>query len=213
MSTIDKIERFFDSVAPQYDGILADNGWPANDMLRDRLVDDEMPIGNALDLGAGTGLSSEVILDAAQPGQLVAVDISTEMLEHLKRRCNNDPRVIISRMAIGQFLAETQSRFDLVVAIGLLHFLLNPQSVIAGVARVLDNRGRFVFTYDPFLPGHPIHGEEQTTYDVTVYRKSPEQVGDDLRQSGLKVIESQSFIPKPNGDTEYQSVFVVAGKS
>lgn len=211
MSSIGEVESFFDKAAPRYDGILTGNGWPANAMLRDTLAG-EMPVDNALDLGAGTGLSTEVILDVAQPRLLVAVDISTGMLEHLKRRCNNDTRIVISRMAISQFLTETHSRFDLVVAIGLLHFLPEPRTAISGVARVLNDRGHFVFTYDPFLPGHPTNGEDQTMYDVTVYRNPSEQIEDNLRQNDLKVIENRFFIPKPNSDTDYQGAFVVAKK-
>lgn len=132
--------------------------------------------------------------------------------ERLRNRSSRDPRSIAARWAIGQCLARPQSRFDLVTAIGLLHFLPEPQTTISGVARILNNGGRFMFTYDPFIPGHPIHGEEQTTYDLTVYRKAPEDIEASLRQSGLEMVSDRSFVAQPNGNTDYLGRFVVARK-
>lgn len=249
MSTVGEVERFFDAVAPRYEEIVSGNGWPANDMLRAEL--ETIPrVDQALDLGAGTGLSSEAILHAAHPGCVVAVDVSIEMLEQLRHRCNGHPRLVVARMAVDRFLTDTQSkihsseirgrlrdrcnsdlrrkgtsrvigqflgrvpsRFDLVSAIGLFHFLPKPQEAIGEVAGILGSNGRFIFTYDPFMPGHPIHGERQTTYDLTVYRSTPEDIENGLRQSGLEVMSDRSFVAQPTGNIEYQGRFVVARKS
>jgi predicted TPR repeat methyltransferase len=248
MNTVSEVERFFDNTAPRYDEIVGGNGWPANDMLSEELATAQR-IDQVLDLGAGTGLSSEVILRKAYPRCVVAVDVSTEMLEQLRRRCGQHPRLVIAKMAIdrfladtqskidsteirgrlrdrcnkypgpmvarkavGQFLGGTQSRFDLVVAIGLFHFLPEPQQTIAEVARILTGNGQFVFTYDPYIPGHPTNGERQIAYDLTVYRSAPDDINDSLHRNGLEVVSNRIFSPQPNGNAEYQSGFVVARK-
>jgi predicted TPR repeat methyltransferase len=210
MSNINEVARVFDNTAPRYDDILAGYGWPVNDMLSAKLIGTG-PVHNALDPGAGTGLSTRVILDTVQPHSLVAVDVSEAMLERLRQRCN-DPRLVVAKMAIDQFLAATQSKYDLVVAMGLLHFLQEPSQTISAVARVLNDRGRFIFTYDPYLPGHPIHGERQTTYDLTIYRNAPAEIEESLGQSGLEIVSDQCFAPQPEGNTAYRSHFVVARK-
>jgi SAM-dependent methyltransferase len=251
LSTLSEVEHFFDQVASNYDRIVGGNGWPANDILRQEL-DKIRGIDYALDLGAGTGLSVETILAAAVPRCVVAVDVSSEMLEQLRRRCSQHPELLITRAAVDRFLTlvETkitstgirarlrdrcnrrpgptvrvravdqfrgaiQSRFDLVTAIGLLHFLPGPQPTNIGAARVLRNGGRFLFTYDPFISGHPANGEKQTTYDsgVTVYRSTPAEIERAIRQSGLKIVSDQLFVPQPNGNTEYRCRFVVAQRS
>lgn len=251
MSTLSEVEHFFDQGASSYDRIVGGNGWPANDMLRRELA--SVPrVDYAIDLGAGTGLSVEAILSAAVPRCVVAVDVSSGMLEQLRHRCGQHPGLFTTRAAVDRFLALTQaqitsteirtrlrnrcnprpgamnrgravdqfqggisSRFDLVTAIGLLHFLSEPQLVMTGVARVLRGGGRFLFTYDPFIAGHPANGEKQTTYDsgVTVYRSTPAEVVGAVRHSGLELVSDRSFIPQPRGNKEYQCRFVVAQKS
>jgi len=218
MSTVGEVEQAYDNVAPKYDEIVGGNGWPANDMLREELAGMQR-IGNVLDLGAGTGLTSEAVLEAADARCVIAVDISTQMLKQLhnrcgrhpsltiarmavqgfltntntkihsteirgrlRERCNNDPKRMAGRKAIGQFLGRVPTRFDLVVAVGLFHFLPEPQRTIAEVGKVLTHNGQFIFTYDPFIPGHPTNGERQTAYDVTVYRSAPNDIEEDLAQ-------------------------------
>jgi predicted TPR repeat methyltransferase len=246
MSNAGEVERFFDDIAPRYPSIIGSNGWPANDMLCEELVANPQRVDLALDLGAGTGLSTDAIVRGANPRHIIAADISRAMLEQLshphtqhpeiviarmaidrfmagfqsvfegerlRNRSNSDPRLIVSRWAMGRFFAHPHTRFDLITAIGLLHFLPNPQSVISSVARILNGRGRFIFTYDPFIAEHPIHGEAQTTYNLTVYRSAPVDIEDALRRNGLGVVSDRPFVPQPNGNTEYQARFVVARKS
>jgi predicted TPR repeat methyltransferase len=137
---------------------------------------------------------------------------SAEIRTRLRDRRNQRPRPKVGRRPVDQFRGGMQSRFDLVTAIGLLHFLPRPQEVIAGVARVLSSNGQFMFTYDPFIPGHPTNGERQTTYDLTVYRSTPEDIESAVRRSGLEIVSDRSFVPQPNGNTEYRCRFVVVQK-
>jgi len=118
LSTVHEIEHFFDALAPRYDEIVGANGWPVNDMLREELA--AIPrVDQALDLGAGTGLSSETIL-RSHPGCVIAVDVSTEMLEQLRRRCNEYPGLVVARMAVDRFLTDTQSKINSSELIGRL---------------------------------------------------------------------------------------------
>jgi predicted TPR repeat methyltransferase len=137
---------------------------------------------------------------------------SAETRRQLHDRSNKGPGQIAPRHDVGQFLGKPPRRLDLVTAIGLLHFLPDSRPTMAGVAGVLNSSGRFIFTYDPFIPGHPIHGEKQTTYDVTVYRSAPDDIENALHRSGLEVVSDRPFVPQPNGNTAYQNRFVVARK-
>ncbi|HSW98239.1 MAG TPA: methyltransferase [Candidatus Saccharimonadales bacterium] len=207
MSEIEAVERVFNDAAPQYDDTISANGWPAHNMLGEALAI-QHPVKHALDLGAGTGLSSDVILEVTQPERITAVDISEAMLERLQRRHEGDPRLTIVKMAIERFLAETPVRFDLAVAMGVAHFIRDFDVVISGVARVLNDEGRFIFTYNPFISGHPTQGESRSTSGLTFYRRSPADIENALDRSGFKVVSNQLFA----ANREHQNGFVVAKK-
>lgn len=211
MSHATEVEQFFDHEAPRYDAFVDAVGWPPNEILADHLHESPS-VTAALDLGAGTGLTTETILNATTAQRVTAVDFSAGMYNLLQERFGYNRRVTLARMAIEGFLAKTRSRFDLVTAMGLFHFLPDPDVAISGVARVIKNDGQFMFTFDPLLPGHSIHGEAHTRYGVTVYRNSPQDIHTSLQQNGFEVLSSHLFAPQPDGNIAYRNGFVVARK-
>jgi trans-aconitate methyltransferase len=88
-----------------------------------------------LDLGCGHGVLMEVI--GARGCTVVGVDSSKEMIA----ACTE--KGLDARVVDGESLA-FQNEFDAVFSNAALHWMKNPDAVIAGVARALKPKGRFV---------------------------------------------------------------------
>jgi len=78
-----------------------------------------MPSGSALDLGAGNGRNSIYLL--SKSFEVTSVDASEEGLNILKQKAGNTDKLKTVAHDITKF--ETDKKFNLVLAIGLLHFL------------------------------------------------------------------------------------------
>ncbi|MGI9434766.1 MAG: class I SAM-dependent methyltransferase [Geminicoccaceae bacterium] len=88
-----------------------------------------------LDLGCGDGVLTETLVAAGV--HVLGVDASAEMIEAAKARGLN-----VRRLAAEQL--DLDAEFDAVFSNAALHWMLDPDAVIAGVARALKPGGRFV---------------------------------------------------------------------
>lgn len=90
-----------------------------------------------LDIGCGTGhLTAEI---AASGAETTGIDSSAEMIAEARK---NFPQVRFEVMDAGSIRLE--ETFDAVFSNAALHWIKEPESVIAGIARVLEPGGRFV---------------------------------------------------------------------
>lgn len=90
-----------------------------------------------LDLGCGTGHLTEQI--AASGATVVGVDKSAEMIEQARQK---HPAISFEVMDARE-LALAQP-FDAVFSNATLHWITEPEKVIAGIAKILRSGGRFV---------------------------------------------------------------------
>jgi len=80
---------------------------------------DYVSSGKALDLGVGNGRNATYLL--SKSFEVTGVDISEEGIKILKQKFPHHPKL---KLIIADVLSfETKEKFDLVCAIGLLHFL------------------------------------------------------------------------------------------
>jgi trans-aconitate methyltransferase len=110
-------------------GFVAQLGSPLLDLLQPQAGE------RILDLGCGEGALTEKL--AASGAEVVGVDASPEQIAAACRR-GLDARVVN-----GEALAFTRE-FDAVMSNAALHWMLNPDAVLQGVARALKPGGRFV---------------------------------------------------------------------
>jgi trans-aconitate methyltransferase len=96
---------------------------------------DPKPGERILDLGCGDGVLTEKLVAAG--AKVVGVDASAEMITAAKAR-GLDAHVVD-----GQALT-FNAEFDAVFSNAALHWMLNPEPVVAGVYRALKPGGRFV---------------------------------------------------------------------
>ncbi|HZM64107.1 MAG TPA: L-histidine N(alpha)-methyltransferase [Candidatus Saccharimonadales bacterium] len=212
MTTAIEIANHYNDIAQGYNNIVGGNGWSAPTKLAEVLREDSMAVHRAIDLGAGTGLSTEVILQETSAEHIVAVDISAKMLQQLLENCAYNTRITTEETTVVDYLRKTPLTFDLVVALGLIHLQRKIEPVFSGIAGVTSDNAQLIFTYDPYISEHRIHGTRETRYGLTSYRRTAEEIEDCLYKNGFGVVRYEPFAPRPNVEPEYESRFVVAKK-
>ena len=110
-------------------GFVAELGSPLLDLLQPQ------PGERILDLGCGEGALTEKLVAAG--AEVVGVDASPEQIEAARRRG------LDARVMNGEALTFDRA-FDAVLSNAALHWMLNPDAVLQGVARALKPGGRFV---------------------------------------------------------------------
>jgi len=135
-----------------------------------------------LDIGSGAGNSVVPLLKLCPDAQVVASDLSVELLVLLKQVV--DRQGFRQRCGLLQLNAEEldfrPECFDLVVGAAILHHLILPERTVQGCARILKPGGHAMF-FEPFEAGNAILS--------LIYR-------DILRHSGLPALapEVRSFV-------------------
>jgi SAM-dependent methyltransferase len=118
-----------------------------------------------LDAGCGSGFHSLLLARAVPRGEVVAVDVSTEMLDRLRRNAVHerlDERIRVLR-ADGLDLPLPEGSFDRALSAAVWHHLDDPQAACDELVRVLEPGGRVVVSdllvapsggAGPAIPGH-----------------------------------------------------------
>jgi predicted TPR repeat methyltransferase len=213
MSDIEKIVKWYDVDAPAYDNRIVKSGWLGNRVLRQAFHDFPQAPRTMLDLGAGTGNTIGVVRETADPERIVAVDISEGMLDRLREKYSDDPKILIARKAVEVFLAESDEQFDLVTAIAVMQYFPDQPGVIADIATRLHDGGYAMFTYDPPITGDPIQEKRyDPADDGAAYRIPGNEVEDAVRENGLVVVRNELYRARPGDESGYTANFVVAKK-
>ncbi|MFC5233343.1 class I SAM-dependent methyltransferase [Pseudonocardia zijingensis] len=126
-----------------------------------RLLHLSSPVGLALDLGCGTGMSTRAVKSIAE--QVVAVDASRPMLE----QAAPSPGVAYIQ-AKAERLPVRGDVAELVVTAAAFHWF-DQDAVLAEVGRVLRPGGAFV-TYTDFFSGNPRDATACTEWLAETYR-------------------------------------------
>ncbi|MEE8623752.1 MAG: class I SAM-dependent methyltransferase, partial [Acidiferrobacterales bacterium] len=102
-----------------------------------------LPDMGVLELGCGTG--STAIAHAPYVKHILAIDISSKMIEIAQGKADakNVENVTFMRSTIDEFSASDQT-FDAVLGLSILHLLDNKEEVIAKVHKMLKLDGIFV---------------------------------------------------------------------
>jgi tRNA (cmo5U34)-methyltransferase len=100
---------------------------------------------NVLDLGAGTGLFSQLVLEKHPRAQFVLVDIAPKMLDLARERFAPHPDQFTYRVADYRECAEADA-YDLIISSLSIHHLTDPQkaSLFADAFRALKPGGIFI---------------------------------------------------------------------
>lgn len=97
------------------------------------------PGGAWLDVGAGTGILTQVILQQASPAKVIGVDSSPEYIEFARQRIQDD-RVEFTVGDAAQIVGES-AQFDAAVAGLVLNFVPAPDQVAQNMVQAVRNGG------------------------------------------------------------------------
>ncbi|MCI4663928.1 MAG: methyltransferase [Neomegalonema sp.] len=154
------VAALFDQHSEVFDSLLVDQlGYDVPLLMRERLLDVAPgPYEKSLDLGCGTGLSTEAVEDVAK--HRTGVDMSTGMLEAA------DEKELFDTLFVGDaegFLssdrAEAGAPWDLIIALDMLPYLGDLKPLFDGVARRITSKGVFAFSSET-LPDEAFEGRD-----------------------------------------------------
>jgi len=144
----DRVARLYDRVAAVWDRTA---GGAAAEHFRRLVKWYARPGARVLDVGAGTGRTIALLLDRSEPGCLVGIDLSAEMLGQARARLV-DPRVHLVRADATRlpFLDDT---FDVVTSMWMLETLPEPLAGVRELLRALQPDGTVLTCFSTLPPG------------------------------------------------------------
>ncbi len=186
--------QYFDSHAASYDDYTADNAWTPNQYLAgvlDTLTAEGVEVRSALDLGAGTGQTLEVVRAAFPQARLTASDVSPAML---RRAALKAPDARFEVADIASHVAGLAESFDLVTAVGCLEMVEDLMTVLPRLMRHINPGGHLALTIEALVDGlgaehashaHPGTGEPRWRHAWSTARLLQALPGGQLRSSHL----------------------------
>ncbi|MDT8446204.1 MAG: methyltransferase domain-containing protein [bacterium] len=104
----------------------------------------DLPEGEALELGAGTGLVSEFMAQKLAPRPLTITDLSQAMLLHCQEKLGDRPGLSYERRDASLPLAE--ARYALILSALALQWLPDPYAGLKNYCRALVPGGKLIFS-------------------------------------------------------------------
>jgi ubiquinone/menaquinone biosynthesis C-methylase UbiE len=138
----DRLARHYDAALPLWRALVVAPAWEA----MGRLLAEHVPPGGAvLDAGTGTGEAVRLVLDRANPGRVVGVDLSRGMLRAARKKIG-DPRVTWTQRDI-LALPYPDRSFDVVVSTWTLETLADPRRAVGEFLRVVKDDGYVIYAF------------------------------------------------------------------
>lgn len=152
----------YKDIASEYDNMVKQYNWQAPEMIYKYLSVVVQKHTKMLDIGAGTGISSERFRD--KQVEIYGLDNSDELIEVCKSKGIFKEVLLID--ILKDRLPYPDLTFDYVVCSGVFHFFSYLEDIFEKVCNVLKKGGYFTFTVidnnennDPFL-SKPSNGTE-----------------------------------------------------
>jgi predicted TPR repeat methyltransferase len=153
MNQTEEHRRYFDAQADSYDDYTGDGAWIPNHYLAgvlETLVADRVEVRTALDLGAGTGQTLEVVRAAFPQATLWACDVSAAMLQRAALRV---PDAHFEVADVSSHVAGLTESFDLVTAVGCLELVYDLMTVLPQLMHHVNPGGHLALTIEALIEG------------------------------------------------------------
>ncbi len=201
----DCVLQIFRDFSSHYDTKMRDNlSYQAPERLQELI---RAAIGDArcleiLDIGCGTGLAGVGLKERA--ASLVGIDLSPEMIEHARERGIYDQLEVAE---ITEWLDQTESQFDLIVACDCLVYFGDLQPVAVLAARRLKPGGCFAFTTE--------RGEKFPFHltDSGRYTHHPDHVRAIAASAGLTIVRLEEGFLRTERGVEVTGLLALLRKS
>jgi predicted TPR repeat methyltransferase len=207
-----------DNFAVYYDEYIAKSNWYGPQMLFGLLTDYIKPNDNLLDLGIGTGLSSQPFFNAGL--KIYGVDGSDEMIKICQKKGITEDIKIAN---LENFKSPYGlSLFDHAISVGVFHLIGDLKSIFSEVSRSLHKDSTFSFTIneykkqmsDSFVETiiEGVYCKPNDESGIIVFQHSLKYILQLLKQFNFKLILNTEFLAYRNTETKgeyYFSVFIV----
>ncbi|MET0918965.1 MAG: tetratricopeptide repeat protein [Burkholderiales bacterium] len=178
------VEGLFDGYAADFQSHVVDTlGYRGFEVLLKPLLDAGKRYRHVLDLGCGTGLCGPLI--APQGDVIDGVDVSSAMLEQARKL--GVYRELV-HADLGEFLAVTASRLDLILAADVFVYVGDLAAVFRSARRILEPGGCLAFTVELAKTGHDIQLLPSLRYAHSeAYIR---RLADEARFTGVRISEA-----------------------
>jgi len=158
-----------------------------------------------LEIGAGTGRATFYLAQAG--AQVLATDISSEMLDVAKKRFSETPfeqKIAFRQLSIFDLNIDLTG-YDYVVALNVLSRLSNPEAALVHIAKKMSPECRFLFSFNclssVLLPSALIVNIRRKSLfrSVTSRWYTPARIERFCKMAGLEVLAWQGnhYVPNP----------------
>ena len=149
------VRDYFNWLAVMYDETTAACEWSAPQHIGNAALGFVRPGDLVLDLGCGTGQSCKPFLDHGC--KCVGLDFAPAMLAEAQRK---HPEISLIRADLDEPYGwpVPEHTFSLCISAGVYECLADPVGFLARARMHLQRSGWLVFTFDEFVPGHPVQG-------------------------------------------------------
>lgn len=127
-----------------YDGLTS--FYPYKKLLNQVIRRLDVDGGHILDLGAGTGNLSRLVLSESQNVEVVAVDSSATMVHKAKRKLANKRAEVVKSDLLDYLIDQPASSFDRVAMVNVLYAFPEREELWENLIRVIKPNGRVVIT-------------------------------------------------------------------
>jgi predicted TPR repeat methyltransferase len=178
------VEALFDDYAADFQSHVVENlGYRGFEVLLKPLLDAGKRCGHALDLGCGTGLCGALIAPIADT--IDGVDVSGAMLDQAR---NLGVYRELIHADLGEFLAATALRPDLILAADVFIYVGELASVFRSARRILEPGGCLAFTVELANEGRDIQLLPSLRYAHSeAYIR---RLADEARFTGVRIFEA-----------------------
>ncbi len=199
----------FDAMAPGYDDQTRDGGWQPNERVAAVLAPLGLRAVRVLDLGAGTGQTTETLSGLFPEAAFTLVDPSTGMAGVARTKLP-EATVVVSDAA--EFLRSTASTWDLVAAIGCLELVPDLFEVLRLAASRLAPGGHLVVTHEPLLEGASVQAQPRSHLSDgrVVQRHSSDEVERRAASYGLVRVVAEELVAFGRSGDDGDAIYELA---
>ncbi len=178
----------YKNIASVYDNLSKQHQWQAPELLFNFLSEFVENETKLLDIGVGTGISSERF--HSKQVELYGLDSSSEMLAICKAK-DVFKEVFLFDLHKDK-IPYPEATFEYVICSGVLHFFSSLEKIFAKISRVVKSNGFFAFTIiENYKNDNPYATE--TTNGINLYYHSKEYIKSLTNQFNFTNLYEQTF--------------------
>lgn len=197
---------FYDRLASVYDQITGvDEAWNPNKVMRPLIQPLVKPGYRVLDIGIGTGQTSELLIETGLPIDIYGIDTSSKMIEVCRAKFR---QVKLFNCDIEGFVKLNLGlEFDLIVCSGMIEFIADLEHFLRLCQGLMSPNATFFFTYEPVVLFHHIQNKKKSFVipnadkstnkdekDFYFYRWHPGEVHSLLKSLRLELVNEVAFV-------------------